>query len=159
MRQILSAILLFFLAVLPLQARTDGGSLYERGYRGNVGLNFNPSVSKGHGYAVGLESVHGYSFGNGAFLGGGIGLMVTSNEAVAAPIFLEAKYAFLDRALSPFVSMRGGFRYMENYNSAVYISPAVGVDIGDFSVSFAYQALSGAVYFENLLNFTVSWNF
>lgn len=46
MRQVLSAILLFALAVLPLQARTDGGSLYERGYRGNVGLTFSPRFPK-----------------------------------------------------------------------------------------------------------------
>lgn len=130
-----------------------------RGVQGKRRVDFQSQVSKSHGYAVGVESVHGYSFGNGAFLGGGIGLMVTSNEEVAVPVFLEAKYAFLDSALTPFVSMRGGFRYMDSYNSAVYISPAVGVDIGDFSVSLAYQALSGAVYFENLLNFTVSWNF
>lgn len=157
MKRILLAFLLLSLAVLPLQAA--GSSPYEKGYSGNVGLSFCPGVSKGHGYEVGFETAHGYSFGNGAWLGGGVGVLLDAgSETHVIPLFFEVKYHFIDGDLSPFLSLRGGYRYWE-LGSSAFVSPAVGLSMGSFSAGFAYQAFSGADYFDNLLNFTVSWNF
>lgn len=77
-----------------------------------------------------FSAVHGYSFGNGAWLGGGVGVFIDAGtESPVFPLFFEVKYDFIGGNLSPFIA------------------------------GLSCQAFSGIGYFDNLLNFTVSWNF
>ena len=154
---------------------------YTKGYRFSLEAQTGVSVDKSSiNNTIGLNTVHGYSFGNGAFLGGGIGLDFKRGtcEGVYLPLFLDAKYNFGEYgALSPFAEMRmgvsvnvgGSFEYSDSGINAYStgISPAVGVDFGSFTVKMGYllsslRLRSGAERLmerENYLYFGFGVNF
>ena len=107
-----------------------GTALVEKGYVGNVGV----SVSAGLGVGADLFTSHGYSFGNGLWVGGGTGLSFPSPYDLFLPLYSEVKYTFLaDRNASPFLSARVGG--MTNFDECrMILCPAFGVDISRFSV-------------------------
>lgn len=108
----------------------SGNVLAEKGYAGNAGL----SVSAGLGIGADLFTSHGYSFGNGLWIGGGTGLSFPSPYDLFLPLYSEIKYSFLaDRRVSPFLSARVGG--MTNFDECrMILCPAFGVDISRFSV-------------------------
>ena len=108
----------------------SGNVLAEKGYAGNAGL----SVSAGLGIGADLFTSHGYSFGNGLWIGGGTGLSFPSPYDLFLPLYSEIKYSFLaDRRVSPFLSARVGG--MTNFEECrMILCPAFGVDISRFSV-------------------------
>ena len=108
----------------------SGNVLAEKGYAGNAGL----SVSAGLGIGADLFTSHGYSFGNGLWIGGGTGLSFPSPYDLFLPLYSEIKYSFLaDRRVSPFLSARVGG--MTNFDECrMILNPAVGVDIKRFTV-------------------------
>ena len=91
-----------------------------------------------------FSAVHGYSFGNGLYVGGGIGLgfdtVYADKTSVIIPVFAEVKYSFLDKFDSPFVSVRlGEYADCTNYGLGFYFNPAVGVDLGRFNLKLGYE--------------------
>lgn len=56
------------------------------------------------------------------------------------PVFADVKYSFINRLASPFVSLKGG-AYADITNSGLrtFANPAVGVDIGRFSIKVGYE--------------------
>ena len=137
MKRLVSVILWIFLGCTAVYARDEGNLLSkkgnllaDRGYVGNVGV----SVSGGLGVGVDLFTSHGYSFGNGLWVGGGTGLSFPSPYDLFLPLYSEAKYSFLaDRNVSPFLSARVGG--MTNFDEChMILCPSLGVDISRFSV-------------------------
>ena len=104
--------------------------LSDRGYVGNVGV----SVSPGLGVGADLFTSHGYSFGNGLWLGGGSGLAFPSPYDLFLPLYSEVKYSFnVDRNISPFLGAKVGV--MTNFEESLMIlNPALGVDVNRFSI-------------------------
>ena len=86
---------------------------YNRGYRADVELSWaNKSV-------WGITSSHGFSFGNGLYVGGGAGFGAELtkqaytpesnwNASYFVPVFADIKYSFSKTLASPFVSLKGG---------------------------------------------------
>lgn len=111
-------------------AKGRSTALVEKGYVGNVGV----SVSAGLGIGADLFTSHGYSFGNGLWVGGGTGLSFPSPYDLFLPLYSEVKYSFLaDRLASPFLSARVGA--MTNFDECrMILNPAIGVDIKRFTV-------------------------
>lgn len=111
-------------------AKGQGNALAQKGYVGNVGASVSPSF----GIGADLFTSHGYSFGNGLWMGGGTGLAFPSAYDVFLPLFTEVKYTFMaDKMASPFVSAKLGF--MTNLDETLTIlNPAFGVDLGRFSI-------------------------
>lgn len=111
-------------------AKGEGNALVEKGYVGNVGM----SVSASFGLGADLFTSHGYSFGNGLWMGGGTGLAFPSVYDVFLPLYTEVKYTFMsDEMASPFVSAKLGF--MTNLDETLTIlNPAFGVDLDRFSI-------------------------
>lgn len=114
--------------------------LYCRGYKANV----QASVLISDGNALGtLSTSHGYSFGNGLYLGGGIGTgfstrdILNKKNRVMIPVFMEVKYSFLKNSLaSPFIDMiAGGAADYSAYGTGYFLQPSAGVDIWKFSIS------------------------
>lgn len=130
MKRLVSIILGIYIGCLMVSARDRGNLLAEKGYVGNVGV----SVSAGFGIGADLLSSHGYSFGNGLWIGGGSGLSFPSPYDLFLPLYSEVKYSFCaERRVSPFLSARLGA--MTNFEDALMIlSPALGVDIKRFTV-------------------------
>ena len=129
-----------------------GTSLSDSGYVGNVGV----SVSAGLGIGVDLFSSHGYSFGNGLWIGGGTGLAFPSPYDLFLPLYSEVKYSFLpERNVSPFLSARLGM--MTNFDDTHMIAnPAVGVDIKRFTV---FATMNLGLVSMRTFGLGLCWNF
>lgn len=118
---------------------------YNRGYRADIELSWaNKSV-------WGITSSHGFSFGNGLYVGGGAGFgaeltknTVTPesnwNASYFVPVFADIKYSFTKTLASPFVSLKGGaIADITNKGIRTFASPAVGLDIARFSLKVGYE--------------------
>jgi len=159
--------IIFLIAVamcLSSIASYAGGNVFHRtGYRGNVGLGaiFISGEPASEASALNLETVHGYSFGNGFFAGAGVGAMKGSDEnATIVPIFAQAQYDFFDSLVTPFVAARVGAAILPNGNgTSFYLSPLAGVEIWRFSLAFNYTLLASNGSNLNLLGGTLYFNF
>jgi hypothetical protein len=118
---------------------------YDRGYRADIELSWaDESV-------WGIASSHGFSFGNGLYVGGGAGFGAELRKKAATsesnweasyfvPVFADIKYSFMKTLASPFVSLRGGaIADISNLGVRTFASPAVGLDIARFSLKAGYE--------------------
>lgn len=139
---------------------------YNRGYRADIELSWaNKSL-------WGITSSHGFSFGNGLYVGGGAGFSaeLTKNPVATAhvaenvvdpeysytpesnwnasyfvPVFADIKYSFTKTLAAPFVSMKGGaIADITNEGIRLFANPAVGLDIARFSLKVGYEYQYGA---------------
>ena len=118
---------------------------YSKGYRASISAGWPPT----DGERVELTTAHGYSFGNGLFVGGGLGVdygfycVNGKNHSVFIPIFANIKYSFLNRTVSPFVDLRGGALIDYSSSGAGYsVMPSIGADVWRFSVGAGYEMQS-----------------
>ena len=118
---------------------------YSRGYRADIELSWtNKSVWS-------ITSSHGFSFGNGLYVGGGAGFRAELTKQTETPesswdasyfvpVFADIKYSFTKTLASPFVSLRGGaIADITNLGVRTFASPAVGLDIARFSLKVGYE--------------------
>lgn len=144
-------ICVLFLACLSSTAMSAKGFLVnksrEKGYSANVEIG--GTFIDSFGFRPELLTSHGYSFGNGLYVGGGIGLGYESweirnrNNRIFLPFFADVKYSFLKRAVSPFVSMKaGGMLDCSGLGIGYMLMPSIGVDLWRFSLSVGYQNYS-----------------
>ena len=118
---------------------------YNRSYRADIELSWaNKSV-------WGISSSHGFSFGNGLYVGGGAGFgaeltMETEtpesnwNASYFVPVFADIKYSFSKTLAAPFVSLKGGaIADITNKGIRTFANPAVGLDIARFSLKVGYE--------------------
>ena len=113
---------------------------YERGYRADIAV----STSVSEQYT--LSTSHGFSFGNGFYLGGGVGftaetfLNFEDAPHYLVPVFADAKYTFLNKRVSPFVSARVGGVFNTEYKmNRMLINPMVGINVRHFTVGLGYE--------------------
>ena len=128
------------LGVLSVDAQTKDDVDYERGYRADIAV----STSISEQYT--LSTSHGFSFGNGLYVGGGVGftaetfLNFEDAPHYLVPVFADAKYTFLNKRVSPFVSARVGGVFNTEYKmNRMLINPMVGIDVRHFSVGLGYE--------------------
>ena len=118
---------------------------YNRGYRADIELSWaDKSV-------WGITSSHGFSFGNGLYVGGGAGFGAELtkkaktpesnwNASYFVPVFADIKYSFLNTLATPFVSLKGGaVADITNKGIRTFANPAVGLDIARFSLKVGYE--------------------
>ena len=118
---------------------------YNRGYRADIELSWaNKSV-------WGITSSHGFSFGNGLYVGGGAGFgaeltkntktpETNWNASYFVPVFADIKYSFTKTQVAPFVSMKGGaIAAITNKGIRTFANPAIGLDIARFSMKVGYE--------------------
>ena len=126
--------------VLSVDAQTKGYVDYERGYRADIAV----STSISEQYT--LSTSHGFSFGNGLYVGGGIGftaetfLNFEDAPHYLVPLFADVKYTFLNKRVSPFVSARVGGVFNTEYKmNRMLINPMVGINVRHFTVGLGYE--------------------
>lgn len=127
--------------------------LSKVGYAGNVGLSLSP-VNPGK---VEIMTSHGYSFGNGLWAGGGVGgSLLFDYDRLLLTVFSEAKYNFMrESKVSPFLNCKLGFATDLDGECYALCSPAMGIDVGQFSVFASYDILSDL----RMTSFGFSFNF
>ena len=128
------------LGVLSVDAQTKGYVDYERGYRADIAV----STSISEQYT--LSTSHGFSFGNGLYVGGGVGftaetfLNFEDAPHYLVPLFADVKYTFLNKRVSPFVSARVGGVFNTEYKmNRMLINPMVGINVRHFTVGLGYE--------------------
>lgn len=134
---------------------------YKKGYHGSFELGTGVGVGKmdagfvlddNHvflgeqkpGELIRLSTVHGYSLGNGIFIGGGLGWNFELFEgAQYASAFADMKYNFFDASVCPFIEGRAGYYFQTNgpryETGGMFVSVATGVDFGRFSARLGYE--------------------
>ena len=129
------------LVVLCVSAFAQENRSFIKGYSGNVELANMALFGKDmFGSRFQLATTHGYNFGSGAFVGGGVGIMYDTTIGPVASVHLESKYNFCDTKVSPFVAVRSGIRFCNLFGNFVNIGG--GMDFGRFSARLSYE-LSG----------------
>ncbi len=113
---------------------------FRRGYRADLGLSCTIPD------AWGITSSHGFSFGNGLYVGGGTGFAAEffpdykTKPTYLVPVFADIKYNIWNKLASPFVSLRtGGYADVTNTGIRYFLNPAMGVDIGRFGIEVGYE--------------------
>lgn len=121
--------------------------LYRKGYVADV--EFGATVKSPMAYTI--STTHGYSLGNGLMIGGGIGLNVedwhyyyaeayTYDYTFTVPVYLATKYSFLNRKVSPYVALKGGFVVdIADMSVGHFFRPAVGMDWKKLSFAINYD--------------------
>ena len=135
------------LIALCVGAMAQQSYSFRKGYRGDVALGGAVGITKGvRNDAFSLSTTHGYSFGDGLFVGAGAGLNVLTSAEVTIPVYFVGKYTFMDNRISPFMDCRVGWEalvYNRDHGVAFVVSPAVGVDLGRFSLRAGYLCEAG----------------
>lgn len=160
MKKIISIAFAILLASVAMSAQ--GSHAFEKGYRGNVSLTGNIGVNKGLiNNSVELTMSHGYSFGDGMYVGGGVGLNVSFNNYVGVPVFLDMKYNILDWRLSPYVDCRVGMEVLcDNENELTFMaSPGVGFDYRKMSFRIGYKCEAGSYFKLHTISIGTAINF
>lgn len=113
---------------------------YKRGYRADVELSCAIPDTWG------ITTSHGFSFGNGLYVGGGAGFSAEflpdydAKPTYLVPVFADLKYSFLNKLASPFVNFRtGGYADVTNTGIRYFLNPSVGVDIKRFAIKVGYE--------------------
>ena len=147
-------------AAISISAQEYGG--FKKGYSANISTGLGISVSKTDpANFVSITTSHGYSFGDGMYVGGGIGLEPQINgHAARIPIYFESKYNIEKSTLSPFVDCRMGCNYIIGYDSIRYfLSPGVGFDYHRLSYRINYICETGGNFKKHAISFTTGINF
>lgn len=148
MKKIISIAFAILLASVAMSAQ--GSHAFEKGYRGNVSLTGNVGINKGQiNNAVEFTTSHGYNFGDGMYIGGGIGLNVSFHDYVGIPVFLDMKYNIIDWKLSPYIDFRIGMEMLceDNNELSFMASPGLGFDYRMMSFRIGYKC-NGGEYFK-----------
>lgn len=97
-------------------------------------------------YWSSISVSRGYAFGNGLYVGTGVGIDLMSGgidnheNSYFIPIFADIKYSFLNRKLSPFIGFKGGALCDCTSSGIGYmIMPSVGLDLWNFSISTGFE--------------------
>lgn len=140
-------VLVLCVALITMSVAAQESFSYRKGYRGDVSLGGSVGVTKGvRNDAFSFSTIHGYSFGDGVFVGAGVGVNVLTTDQVTIPVYVVGKYTFLDNNITPFVDCRVGAEavvYNLDKGRAFMVSPAVGVDLGRFSIRAGYLCEAG----------------
>ena len=135
----LLAILSLVMSTMMLDAKENGlNPHYVKGYLGNVALGGTVGLDYDFGSRTTLFTSHGYSFGNGAFVGLGTGVMMDFAGHCTIPLFTNFKYSFINNTVSPFIDYKMGGSIYDLSSVNLFVSPSVGVDVGRFSFSIGY---------------------
>ncbi len=143
MKKIFTIISAMLISAAALSAQNT--EMYENGYRADIEL----SAAIANQFVI--SSSHGYSFGDGLYIGGGAGFGAEftddySKATFIVPIFADLKYTFLDQKCSPFVGIRAGEIIDINNNGLrASLNPSVGVDIARFSIKAGYEFQYGVM--------------
>ena len=116
--------------------------MFRKGYRGSVEIgNYAVFGKDKYGGLAQISVTQGYSFGNGAFVGLGLGIATDLGGSPIIPLYMDAKYNFINGKVSPFASVRTGLRFSPTHSEYLSVGIALGggVDFGRFSVKLGYE--------------------
>lgn len=122
-------------------ASAQNNRAFQKGYQGNIELgNYFVTAENVTGVAYQLTTTQGFRSGNGMYYGLGLGVSYSVwQDSCVIPIFLEAKYNFIDMTVSPFVALRAG-AYAMDHLVAPFMNVSAGIDLKRFTFRVGYEA-------------------
>ena len=161
MKKLVSFAIALIIAVMTMSAQNS--SAFKQGYHGVVSASGHVGVNKGvPNNCIELSTSHGYNFGDGVYMGGGVGLNIALNGNLSSiPIFYEMKYNIIDWKISPYVSCQIGTSILglDGPNLAFLASPRVGVDYRKVSICAGYRCEAGEMNKFHAVSLSVAINF
>ena len=136
---------LIFICALLLScacvASAQNNRAFKKGYQGNIELgNYFVVEENATGVAYQLTTTQGFRSGNGMYYGFGIGVAYNVwQDNFFIPVFLEAKYNFIDAKVSPFMALRAG-AYAADGAVIPFMNVSTGVDLKRFAFRVGYEA-------------------
>lgn len=138
-------IILMAVAMLGIATATmaeDGVNRhFKKGYTADVQLTVT-DIDMFH-----ITSSHGWSFGNGLYLGGGAGfgaewdgdVLGDGTPHYVPSLFVNARWSMLNTLVSPYLDVKAT-QYIDLAEGATNygVTPSVGLDCGRFSLGFGY---------------------
>lgn len=159
MKKEMILVILMALCSLAMNAEPLSNSsekMTSKGYRGNVSAAISFDCIFKNDIAGFISTSHGYYFGKGLWLGGGMGVFLPIDEVPSLPFYSEIKYTCLNEKVSPYIACKLGFCLYESAEDLyAYISPTIGLNIGNWSFFMSYNDI-------RLMKFTnvgFAWNF
>ncbi len=139
-------LLLLAVSVLSLSMKAQEKNVfYKKGYAPSIEIG--GTFVDSFGFRPEVLTSHGYCFGNGLYVGGGLGLgfehwtIRERENRFFVPVFVDLKYSFLNRLASPFVGIKAG-AMLDCTGLGYMVLPSIGVDIWRFSLSLGFQNYS-----------------
>ena len=141
-------LLLLAVSVLSLSMKAQEKNVfYKKGYAPSIEIG--GTFVDSFGFRPEVLTSHGYCFGNGLYVGGGLGLgfehwtMKERENRFFVPVFVDLKYSFLNQLASPFVGIKAGAMLdCTGLGIGYMVLPSIGVDIWRFSLSLGFQNYS-----------------
>ena len=128
-------------------ANAQENHAFRKGYCGDVSMGGLIGINKDlRNDAVSLSTTHGYSYGDGFYIGAGAGVNILFSEGVTIPVFAVGKYNFIDNNISPFVDCRIGAEILiqdGDSGIAFITSPGFGIDFRKLTLRAAYLCEAG----------------
>lgn len=129
------------LIVLSFAANAQSGNIqYEKGYRPDVELSW------GNKSAFEITTSQGYNFGNGFYVGGGVGFSqdrlndLYETKTYLVPVFAESKYTFTRTKLYPTIGVRTGVQVDINNSGMRYmLNPYLSLGLHRFALIVGYE--------------------
>ena len=138
--------------MLFAQEHKNNSPMFDKSYRADVELTWqNP-------HTWGIATSHGYSFGNGLYVGGGAGFIAEfmnykTKPTFLLPLFADVKYSFFNKLVTPYVSVKvGGYADVTStkvQGIRTFANPAIGIDIHRFSFEVGYEYQLGCWGYKN----------
>lgn len=155
---IISAMLVLMCSTMAQDAEQSTHRMFRRGYRADIQLAANTYKQSF------ISTSHGYSFGNGLYVGGGAAFGVeyqpdfNATPFYLSSLFVDGKYTLTQWRVAPFIALRMGSIVTVEDNPAgrFFINPAVGVDWGRISLKVGYEYQTKA---KSMATFGVGFNF
>ncbi len=136
--------------------------MFRRGYRADIQLEANTYQQSF------ISTSHGYSFGNGLFIGAGAGFGVefvpdfNADAAYLSKVFADVRYCPWDFKAAPFVGLRVGtiIGVHETPHAGFMLNPAIGLDWGRVTLKVGYMFQTREDSRKvNCVDFGVAFNF
>lgn len=147
-----------FVGVLLLTTHSDAQAQVHRyrvGYK-DQGFSVIPEVaalapSNTYDYALNFNMIAGYQVNAFFFIGGGVALDAYSSD-IYVPVFVDARYFFLDKKFSPYAFIDAGYGLpvdaAQNLGSGPMINPGFGIKYFvsrtaalNLSLGYRYQSM------------------
>ncbi len=150
-KKVLTALVLLFMlcsSVFAASGEESGRLGTPKGIRFFVDAGYTTTWTyiKSHAYTIGDYPNFGFAAGYQVcpyfFAGAGIGVSLYEVN-MSMPVFADVRYDVLNRRVSPFIEMRGGYSWGEE---GLYMAPSIGCHVGlgrilgvGASVGYTYQ--------------------
>lgn len=150
--------MLVMTGIVSAQDAETANRMFRRGYRADIQLEANTYQQSF------ISTSHGYSFGNGFYIGGGAAFGVEfqpdfeADPFYLSSLFVDGKYTLTQWRVAPFVALRTGsvITIEDNPAGRFFINPAVGVDWGHISLRVGYEYQTTA---KSVATFGIGFNF